>query len=47
MKFEEHYYIKILNSFLRLVNLNVNEDLNKTWESIQENIKTPFKASLI
>jgi hypothetical protein len=29
-----------------LGNLNVDEDLNRAWENIKENIKTPAKESL-
>jgi hypothetical protein len=30
-----------------LENLNVEEDVNRAWESIKENIKTSAKESLV
>jgi chromatin segregation and condensation protein Rec8/ScpA/Scc1 (kleisin family) len=35
--------IKIPNRFAALENLSVDEDINRTWESIKENIKISAK----
>jgi len=40
----EHYQIEITNRFAALENLN--EDINRTWENIKENIQTSAKESL-
>jgi uncharacterized protein YwgA len=40
----EQYQIEITNRFAALE--NVNEDVNRTWENIKENIKTSAKDSL-
>jgi len=42
----EQYQIKITNRFATLENLNNDEDVNRTWENIKENIQTPVKESL-
>ena len=34
------YHIEITNRFEALENLNNDEDINRTWENIKENIKT-------
>ena len=34
------YQIEITNRFAALENLNDNEDINRAWENIKENIKT-------
>jgi len=36
----EQYQIEITNRFEALVNLNDDEDVNRTWENIKENIQT-------
>jgi len=38
--------IEITNRFAALENLNDDEDVNRTWENIKENIKTSAKESL-
>ena len=38
--------INITNRFTDLENLNEDEDVNRTWENIKENIKTSAKESL-
>ena len=43
---KEKYQIEITNRFAALVNLNVDEDVNRTWENIKENIKTSAKENL-
>ena len=40
----EQYQIEITNRFAALENLN--EDVNRTWENIKENIQTSAKESL-
>jgi len=42
----EHYQIEITISFAALENLNEDEDVNRTWENIKENIKTSAKEIL-
>jgi hypothetical protein len=39
----KQYQIKISNRFTALENLNDNEDINRSWENITENIKTTAK----
>jgi len=39
----KHYQIEITNRFAALENLNDDEDVNRTWENIKENIQTPEK----
>jgi len=42
----EHYQIEITNRFAALENVNDEEDVNRTWEHINENIQTSAKESL-
>ena len=42
----KQYQIDIINRCAALENLNEDEDINRTWENIQENIKTSAKESL-
>ena len=42
----EQYQIEIRNRFAALENLNDDDDVNRTWENIKENIKTSAKESL-
>jgi len=42
----EQYQIEITNRFATLENLNDNEDVNRIWENIKENIQTTAKGSL-
>jgi len=42
----KQYEIEITNKFAALENLNDNEDINRAWENIKENIKTSAKESL-
>jgi len=42
----EKYQIEITNRFAGLENLSDDEDVDKTWENIKENIKTSGKESL-
>ena len=42
----EQYQIEITNRFAALENLNDDEDINRTWENIKENIQTSAKESL-
>jgi hypothetical protein len=38
--------VKITNRFAALENLNTDEDVNRAWETIKENIKASAKDSL-
>jgi hypothetical protein len=40
------YQIEITNRFAALEDLDVDEDINRAWENIKENIKTSAKESL-
>jgi len=42
----EQYQIEITNTFAALENVNDDEDVNRTWENIKENIQTSAKESL-
>jgi len=42
----EQYQIEITNRFEALENLNDDEDVDRTWENIKENIQTATKQSL-
>jgi len=42
----KQYQIEITNRFAGLENLNNDEDVNRTWENIKENIHTSAKESL-
>ena len=42
----EHYQIEITNRFAALENVNDEEDVNRTWENIKENIQTSAKGRL-
>ena len=46
LEVKEKYQIEITNSFAAWENLNVDEDVNRVWENIKENIKTSAKESL-
>jgi len=41
----EHYQIEITNRFAALENSDDDEDVNRTWENIKENIQTSAKES--
>ena len=43
---KEKYQIEITNRFAALENLNGDENVNRAWENIKENIKTSAKDSL-
>jgi hypothetical protein len=43
---KKQYHIEITNRFSALENLSYDEDINRVWESIEENIKTSAKDSL-
>jgi hypothetical protein len=45
LEVKKQYQIEITNRFAALENLNVDEDINRAWESIKENIKTSAKES--
>jgi len=44
---KEKYQIEIRNRFAALVNLNGDENVNRAWENIKENIKPSAKDSLV
>jgi len=46
MEVKEWYQVKILNRITTLENLNGNMDINRTWESITNNIKASFTEHL-
>ena len=46
MEVRKHYQIKISNRFAALGNLSDNENINRAWENIKENIKISAKESL-
>jgi hypothetical protein len=43
---KKKYQIEITDIFAALANLSVDEDVNRAWENIKENIKTSAKESL-
>jgi len=43
--FRKQYQILITNSFVALENLSDDEEINRSWENIKENIKTSAKES--
>ena len=46
MEVKEKHQTEITNRFAALQNLNIDEDVNRVWENIKENIKTSSKESL-
>ena len=46
LEVRKQYQTIITNRFLALESLNEEEDVNRTWENIKENIKTSAKESL-
>ena len=42
----KQYQIEITKRFAALKNLSDDEDINRAWENIKENIKTSTKESL-
>jgi len=46
LEVKDKYQIEITNRFAALENLNVDEDVNRVWENIKENIKTSAKENL-
>ena len=46
LEVRKQYQINITNRFAALVNLNEDEDVNRTWENIKENIEISEKGSL-
>jgi hypothetical protein len=45
-KNRKQYHIEILNRFVALDILSDNEDMNRAWENIKEDIKIPAKNRL-
>jgi hypothetical protein len=46
LEVKEKYQIEITHRFAALENLNVDQDVNRAWESIKEDIKTSAKENL-
>jgi len=46
LEVRKQYQIEITRMFAALESLNDDEDVNRTWENIKENIKTPANESL-
>jgi hypothetical protein len=46
LEVRKQYQIEITNSFTALENVSEDEDINRAWESIKENIKTSATESL-
>jgi len=46
LEVREQYQIEITNRFAALENVKDDEDVNRTWENIKENIETSAKESL-
>jgi hypothetical protein len=46
LEVRKQYQIDITNRFAALKNLSDNEDINRAWKSIKENIRTLAKESL-
>ena len=46
LEVRKQYQIETVNRFTALQNLNCDEDVNRSWENIKENIKTSGKESL-
>jgi len=42
----EHYQVEIKNRFAALENSDDDEDINRNWENIKENMQTSVKESL-
>jgi flagellar biosynthesis/type III secretory pathway chaperone len=47
LEVRKQYQITTSNSSAILENLSDNEDINRAWENIKENIKTLAKESLV
>ena len=47
LEFRKQYQTEISNRSAALENLNNNEDMNRAWENIKENIKTSANKSLV
>jgi len=46
LEVRKQYQIEITNTFSALENVSEDEDINRAWESIKENIKTSAAESL-
>ena len=46
LEIREKYQIEITNRFAALGNLKDDEDVDRTWENIKENIQTSAKGSM-
>ena len=46
LRVRKQYQIQFTNRFAALENVSEDEDINRVWESIKENIKTSATESL-
>jgi len=46
LEVRKQYQVETANKFAALENLSDDEDINRAWENIKENIKTSAKDSL-
>jgi hypothetical protein len=46
LEVRKRYEIEITNRFAALENLSDDQDINRTWKNIKENIKTSAKGSI-
>ena len=46
LEVSKQYQIEITSRFAALEDVSEDEDINRAWESIKENIKTSVKESL-
>ena len=47
MEVRKRYQIEITNRFAALENLREDEDINRGWEIMKENMETPDTESLV
>jgi len=47
LEVRKQYQVQISNKFAALENVNDDEDINRTWENIKENMKPSVKESLV
>jgi hypothetical protein len=47
LEVRKQYQIEITNRFAALENLSDDEDIDRAWESIKENVKTSATESLV
>jgi methyltransferase-like protein len=47
LEVKKKYQFEITNRFADLENLNADEDVNRVWKNIKENMKTSAKESVV